>query len=491
MRAIALPGTTKSLYLKEIPYWSRSRYACHSEQDALSDARLAVAAADLRLRSTRLFRDGGKARPSRLRRSLAFSVWEGVAAEVVGACSGGAVLTGWALYVGAGPIVLGLIVALPQAAQIIQVPAAWITSRAGSRRTALWSVAASRQSLLLLCLLPWLADRPRLQAGMLVGIAALSTLLSVLGNNGWVAWMGEMVPPPIRGRFFGWRTAITTVANATGSLLSGALLDTSRRSAHEGRGLALLALCAAAAGAGSTWLMRQQHACPEEHSNDGLVRDALAPWRDARARQLLDFQVAWNGAVGLAGGFFTLFMLRELRMSFVDVATYGAVTAVCRVGAAPFWGRAIDRAGAARVVTACSFAIAFIPLLWLWARPDVLWPIWLDAISTGLLWSGHSLGTFQLPLTLAPRRGRPYYLAAFAMSGGVAFALATELGGWILGHAGAYPITPGSPVGAYELLFSASSVARFGAAVLSLRIGEARIPAPRGLSGISEADAGT
>src|SRR2546426_2705050 len=72
-------------------------------------------------------------RPSRLRASLDASVAEGAAAEVFGACAGGAVLTGWALFLGASPVVIGLLSALPLAAQIVQLPAAWLTQRIGAQ----------------------------------------------------------------------------------------------------------------------------------------------------------------------------------------------------------------------------------------------------------------------------------------------------------------------------------------------------------------------
>jgi MFS family permease len=415
-------------------------------------------------------------------------VLEGISAEVVSTCSGGAVLTGWALYVRANPITLGLIVALPQAAQLVQVPAAWITSRFGSRRTALWAVGAGRQALLLLCLLPWVPADSGAREALLVVAAALSTALAVIGNNAWVAWMGELVPPRIRGRYFGGRTAVATIANATGSLLAGFTLDWARSRNMEGQALASLAFTAALGGAASSWLMARQHACVDHHANDGLTRDILAPWRNTRARRLLGFQLAWNAAVGLSASFFTAFMLRDLGLTFVTVATYGAITATCRVAVAPLWGRAIDRVGPGQVAVLCSIAIASLPLLWVFASPGVTWPLTIDALATGLFWSGHSLATFQLPLAIAPRRGRPYYLAAFSMSAGIAFLIATELGGAIVTRWASGARIGGLALGPYQLLFVTSSLARFAAAALSLRLLESRGRAGISLA-MSEADA--
>src|SRR5688500_17229261 len=94
---------------------------------------------------------------SQLRKSLSFSIAEGMLAEAVSACSAGAVLTGWALHLGAPPMAIGLVVAAPQLAQVAHLPAAWLTSVFGPRRVAILAVALSRQALLPLVLLPYVA----------------------------------------------------------------------------------------------------------------------------------------------------------------------------------------------------------------------------------------------------------------------------------------------------------------------------------------------
>src|SRR5438046_9068909 len=93
-------------------------------------------------------------RPSRLRASLDASVAEGAAAEVFGACAGGAVLTGWALFLGASPVVIGLLGALPLAAQKVQVPAASLTQRIGASPLTSASTVAARLAWLPLLAVP-------------------------------------------------------------------------------------------------------------------------------------------------------------------------------------------------------------------------------------------------------------------------------------------------------------------------------------------------
>ena len=100
-----------------------------------------------------------------------------------------------------------------------------------------------------------------------------------------------------------------------------------------------------------------------------------------------------------------------------------------------------------------------------------MWPLVLDAIIAGCLWGGHGVAAIDLPLAVAPRRERPFYLAAFATASGVGFAVSVSLSSVAVGLAPArvaFGLTP------FEVLFVASALARFGCGVYALRLADAR-----------------
>ena len=199
---------------------------------------------------------------------------------------------------------------------------------------------------------------------------------------------------------------------------------------------------------------------------------AFRPFGDRSVRGLIVYLAAWNFAVGVAGSFFSLHMLQNLRMGFVLIALHGTALATARVLTAPLWGRVIDRLGARPVLVTCSFGIGAIPLIWLFATPDRLWPLALDAIMAGALWGGHNRGAVALPLSVTPKRGRPHYLAAFAVTSGVAFTVATALGGGLAGALPARFTVGGHPFFSLQVLFAVTVPLRLAAAFLALRIQE-------------------
>jgi MFS family permease len=368
-------------------------------------------------------------RRSRLRRSLSSSYAEGAAAEVVGACCGGAVLTGWAVHLGMSPGLVGFVSALPLVAQVLQIPGALLTARFGSRHTALVSVALSRQAFFPLVFLPALPLGADGQRTLLLVVAGAHHGLGVVTNNAWTAWMGEMVPTPLRGRYFGRRSAFCGAAGGVCALAAGMGLDWGDVRALGGAVLQALALLACASGALSVWLMARQQSRPARPEPIRWALRALArPLADARARRVAAYTVAWNGAIGLSAPFYGLYLLKDLETGYTLLAAQGAGLALVKVVSVTAWGRAVDRSGARRVLILCTGGLALSPLAWIACAPGRLWPLAVETALGGLLFAGHGVASFALPLSIGPERERPFYLAAVGMAGGIAFAVTSSLG---------------------------------------------------------------
>jgi MFS family permease len=407
----------------------------------------------------------------RLKRSLTYSCAEGMAAECLNSFIGGTVLIAWTIYLKGGPLAVGIVGSLPYFAQLVHLPSALFTAHLGARRVAIFAVGISRQVFWPLVFLPFLNWEQAAKLHLLVIIAAVSSVLAVIGNNAWVAWMSELVPPEIRGSYFGRRNALCALSGITASLGAGLALDRGRLSHGEGLVLSCLALTACIVGAATTWLMTQQQDTPGSDSNLSIT-DSIRPFLDPTSRRVLAYQVGWNGAIGVASVFFTVHMIHNLKMSYSLIALQATGVALVRIVAVQWWGKAIDRLGAKPVLIVCSYGIALIPLLWLLPTPQRLWPVILDSIATGILWSGHNLASFALPLAIAPSRGRPFYIAAFSTASGLTFACASSLGGIIAKWLPDQLFFHGWPFFGLQILFVLSCLARFSTTFLVTRIHE-------------------
>jgi hypothetical protein len=376
--------------------------------------------------------DEGRRSPSRLRASLAACSAEGLAAEVVGACFGGAVLTAWGVELGASPILLGVLWGLPHFGQVFQLPASWVTTYFGRKRVAVVMHAIARQITLPIAALPFVQMSIDAKRAILVTLFALSSLLSVLGHNAWLAWMGDLVPARVRGAYFGRRTAMCTAIATIASLAVASALDAGRVHALLGPVLGAVLVARSIAGALTTFLMLRQHDSTREERPPALA-DVALPMADPAYRKLLAYRAAWGVATGLTASIAAVFTLKALGLGFFGVAVYAAIVAVLRVITTPLWGRALDRVGGRPVLVACSFGAALSSLSWVGATTGAAWLIGVDALVCGLLLGGQELAVFTLPLAAAPSERRPLFAAASVMVGGVAYGLSSVAGGVLAG----------------------------------------------------------
>jgi len=398
-----------------------------------------------------------------LRRSLRVSALEGVLAEVVGACATGGVLAAWALYLGLGPLAVGLLGGLPFAAQLIHLPAAVLAYRAGSRRTAIVAVAVSRQAMLPLAVLPLVDCSRTAKEAVLLSCAGVSAVLGVVANTGWTTWMADLVPRPLHGRYFARRNLLCASSSVAGSIGAGVLLD-ARTSAAVLVGLALIA---SASGVATTALLCLQR---EPARNSALdvptLEEAMSPLREGAVRRALTFQAAWGASTGLALAFYPLYLADSLRTGFARMAAFGSGVVALRAFAAPLWGKVLARVGARPVLTACAMALCLSPALWLFAGDGAVWLLAVDAGICGVRTAGYGLTAATLPTAARGGRKRAYFLAAFASAGGLATGLAATLGG-ALAHV--LSMRAGSAIAAHSL-FALAALGRISAAALGLRI---------------------
>ncbi len=365
---------------------------------------------------------------SSLRASLRACTAEGLAAEVVGACFSGAVLTAWAVQLGASPVLLGVLWGLPHVGQVFQIPALWVTSHLGRKRAAVVLHAVARQATLPIAVLPFVDVSAGGKRAIVVGLFALSSVLSVLGHNAWLAWMGELVPARIRGAYFGRRTALCSAVATVASLTIAVALDRARSHAALGIVLSAILVLRSIAGVVTTVLMLRQHDPPSVVVVP-RPRDLVRPIADRAYRKLLAYRAAWGIATGLGASLSAVYMLRALGLGFVGVATYSAAVAVLRIVTTPLWGRTLDREGGRRVLVACSFGAAVSSIAWVLATPASTWLIAVDALVSGLLLSGQELAAFTVPLSAAPSARRPLYAAVSVMVGGLAYGGASAISG--------------------------------------------------------------
>ncbi|HTY08776.1 MAG TPA: MFS transporter, partial [Candidatus Edwardsbacteria bacterium] len=366
------------------------------------------------------------------RRSLRLSIVEGSFAAVHITLTGGALVTGYALMLGANDFHLGLLSALGALSTVGSLVSAQLVGLLGSRRWLTVLAATGGRALwALLCLLPFLRLLPGARLWLFFAVVFLANTLVNMANNAWTSWMTDLVPLERRGAYFGVRNTILGAVGMAANFGAGKLFDWFKAGGRQIQGYAWIfgaaALCAMIGGA----ILSRQHEPPLRGERQLSLRSLLAvPLANRDFRRLLWFFVLWSVATSLAGPFFGAHMIKNLKMPFSTIAVYSIVAGVLNLTLQPLWGKVIDRVGNRPVLAFNIMGIFMLPLFWLFATPANYFPIWCDAFLTGFFWPGFGLATFNLLLVTAPDENRTAYLAVQSVLTGLAVFLASLLGGW-------------------------------------------------------------
>lgn len=351
-------------------------------------------------------------------------------ASLCGAFSGGVILSAFALALGATPVQVGLLAAIPFIAQAAQLPASLLIERMRQRRRiAVVTLTAARVAVLCTAALPLLPQRDLALNGLMLA-QLLIAALNAVGGCAINSWLHQLIPHEQLGNFFSRRLFFGTVVACVGTLAAGAMID--RMSAGGPlRAYAIAFFLAGLAGfVSSSYIARAPE--PVMH-NAGpatdLLQRLLAPFRDPQFRPLLIFMCAWAAASNIAAPFITVYLIEQRGYAVTTVTTMWVVSQVANALTLYLWGRLSDRLSNKAVLAValpanfvCIIALAFVD-----AVHDPGWQLgalYAIHLALGVASGGIGLATGNLGLKLAPAgQGTPYLAAVGLMSafaGGIA-----------------------------------------------------------------------
>jgi MFS family permease len=356
-------------------------------------------------------------------------------ASLAGSLYGGVILVGFALALGAGPFVIGVLAAIPFIGQAAQLPAIALIERVRQRRKiTVLTVSTSRTVILLLAAVPFvpMADA---RLGLLLAGQFAVTVLGSLAGCSLNSWLHQLLPQEGLGAFFAKRLFWATALSCVGSLVAGLLID------HWPFGEKLQAysvtfLAASLAGFVSSWFLTR---VPEPQMTRAgppasVVTKILAPFRDANFRRVLRYILAWNAACNLAAPFLTVYLLQQMHFSLSTVTTLWVTSQVANAVVLYIWGTLSDRLSNKAVLTvalplyfACMLGLAFAAIPD--ARGVTLVVLYLVHIAMGAAAGGIALATGNMSLKLAPQGQGTAYLGATSLVASITGGIAPLLGG--------------------------------------------------------------
>jgi MFS family permease len=333
-----------------------------------------------------------------------------------------------------------------------------LAERYGHRKeiTIIFGGGMARLAILALALLPVLTKG---QAIVWVAIV-LSVTRDAFGNLAFPAWMSitaDVVPIEGRGRFFGSRNFIMGITGMLAILLVGELIT--RTTNPLGYQIALaLAFIFGMFSTFSFGRLQDPKASivPVSVAGSFSLRTILQDLKDHPTFLALGLVMAfWNFSLNIAGPFFTVNMVANLKFTASMVGITSIVTTVASLLVQRRIGRLSDHWGPRKVQLISMALIPILPFAWMFITK--FWQAVVLNSFGGVMWGAFNLVSFNFLLSLTPDAQRARFSAFYQILVMLALAAGAAVGAWVVTQWG------------YQAIFACSGIGRVIATLLFVR----------------------
>lgn len=345
---------------------------------------------------------------ARIRQSLHYSLLDGIFASIMIGISE-TFISPYALAMGASAGLVAMLVSLPNlAGSVTQVISADLVEHFGSRKV----VINTAVLLHALIWMPIIAIPYLFGKGQALILVILYTVLVSIGNISFPPWsslMADHVPENERGKVFGFRNRIFGFVNVSSMLVAGGILYCAKSVySRPLAGFTVIFAAAFAARIASWNFLRKMHepTLVVQKSDRFTFLDFVRRMKSSNFGRFVAAVAVMNFAVNIAGPFFAVYMLRELRFDYMTYTVVLLFATLASFSMMRLWGYCADHVGNLRILKATSLFLPVIPVLWLVsANPFYLVCVQIFA---GFIWGGFNLSVsnFIYDAVTPPKRIR-------------------------------------------------------------------------------------
>ncbi len=361
------------------------------------------------------------------RQSLRNSMYDGTFASVTGGLTGN-YITPYALTLQATTQQIGYLSSLPSFINMLVLfIAPTLSERVGSRKAFILPAVFAQAALYLPMLaLPFIFHTN--QVWWLITLVALSTAAGGIVGPPWSAMMADLIPMELRGSYFGVRNRINGFVSLIFSFITGGLLQVFTGDTRLAFGIVFAgAFVSRLISLYYLSLMLEPHpTMPKNLQWQSMWQISRSVFTTNIGRFIL-FTIFLNMAVNIGSPFFSVYVLRELKISYISYQIINAASAVMTMVIVTWWGKHADKAGNVKILRISSWMIPFVPVLWL-VNSSVEW-MSVVMLFSGFVWAGFNLCAGLFIYDAAPQENRTRYIALFGALGAIGSTVGSLIGG--------------------------------------------------------------
>lgn len=370
-------------------------------------------------------------RTGRLRRSLAFSFWDGIFSSATLGLTADYIAP-YALALKATNAHIAFLSAIPSlVAALIQLKTADVVERFRSRKKIILlfvflQIVMGVPIILVPYVFTW---QP---VAFLIFFVTLFNSFNAFCGPAWSSLMSDHVPYKSRGVYFGWRSKFLGIVTILSAFIAGWVLYVFQGDVLPG--FALIFTAAFVFRCVSWYFLSRMYEPPFKSAPSAYFTfwDFISRIRASNFARFVVLVSALLFCVNIAAPFFSVFMLRDLKFNYLVYTVLVTTVIIAQIFTLSRWGRHADTVGNIKVLRLTAFLIATLPLWWLLSRHP-LYLVIVQAIG-GFAWAGFNLCATNFIYDAVRPDKRTRCIAYFNVCSGVAVCCGALTGGFLSNH---------------------------------------------------------
>jgi MFS family permease len=243
----------------------------------------------------------------------------------------------------------------------------------------------------------------------------------------WTSWIRDCVRPEVRGRHFAWRNRFFSLVQLTCAITAGVISRGYSSQNAPWLLFCLLFFTGALFRFGSGQFLSMQYEPAPSRLPD---RSQVTKFRPSKSFLHFCASVALlQGCTAIAGPFFNVWFLRDLRFDYLTFAISSSCTILGTIAFLPVWGRLIDSLGTSRVLRVTGLMCAFVPVPYLFGSTPLA--VWLFNFYSGIAWGGFNIANFNYLLRTTEKEKSDHYIAFASAVTAISLFVFSLLGGFL------------------------------------------------------------
>ena len=227
---------------------------------------------------------------------------------------------------------------------------------------------------------------------MLLLFFSLYVILANAGAPAWFSWIGDIIDEEHRGRWFAKRNFVFGAVSLICAISFAVLLDYLKKNNWIIFGFIILFSIAFISRIISRYYLSKQYE-PKIEIEKGYYFSfssfiKKSPFNNFGRFAI--FRALLNCATMVASPFFVVYMLKELKFSYLTLMIVIMSQVFFTMMIIRFWGRFSDKYGNYRVLRLTSILISLIPILWIFSNLPI-YLILVPQLLSGIAWGGFNL----------------------------------------------------------------------------------------------------